>query len=305
MLQFISVLFGARFIVVKGAAHIDNNRIDFARHLAIENAKILALENVRGVTIDQKAMSNDSLLIYSKNKSELNGRILKYSILREWIDSNNYWVEIGALVSEKNEKTDLLITISSSDTVLENCAIAMFQKEGFSVLEKPRDFFPMLTLNSTVTEKKSYEFYGKKASYTRVLVTAKLRDIDGSVYEFSEFGDSSDLFLGKSLEHSLTQAVINLASKIRNILDAPKKLYLEIKSVNEDTDELQKILDFLNDISLAAKVEYFGNEGNLLCVIEVTEDPLIFLSRIVKYYRGKINLTWKNGVYEMVISGGA
>jgi len=262
---------------------------------------MLALENVRGVSIDQKTVSNNSLMVYSKSKTELSGKILKYSVLREWIESNNYWVEIGALVSEKDDEVNLLITINSSDTILEGYAVNVFQKEGFNILKEPRDFFPRITLNSTITEEKSYEFYGHKAFYTKVLVTAELKNVDNSTYELSELGDSSDLFPSRSLANALSEAIANLANRIKDILDAPRRLYLRIKNVDKNVDELQEILDFFNNPSSTIKIECFGSKEDLLYIIDISEEPLIFLSRIVKSFKRKINLAWKNGVYEIDI----
>ncbi|HEW91268.1 MAG TPA: hypothetical protein ENF81_01840, partial [Thermotogaceae bacterium] len=94
-------------------APISYGKTDLARYLAIENAKVLALETARGVIIQQKTVSDNSLVVYSQTKSQITGRILKYSLLREWTDSNNYWVEIGALVSDKDEAPDFSITLTS------------------------------------------------------------------------------------------------------------------------------------------------------------------------------------------------
>ena len=297
-------ILGAEFVIVKGMAPISYGKTDLARYLAIENAKVLALETARGVIIQQKTVSDNSLVVYSQTKSQITGRILKYSLLREWTDSNNYWVEIGALVSDKDEAPDFSITLTSNDAMLKNLALDVFEREGFIILKEPQGFFPKLTLSSTITEKRDYEFYGKKFFYTRVLLNAELENVDGSRYEFGRFGEASNFSYNMAMKTCIEETLEDLSREIKRILDNPKKLYLRIKNATGNTDEVEKLLDLLDKLTSTVKIEHFGKNGDLLCILEISDDPLIFLSRIVKNFERKIDLTWKNGIYELDLSGG-
>jgi len=296
-------LFGARFVIVKGTANIIDGKTTLARHLAIENAKILALENARGTTLSYKTLSENSAIVFSKIKSQINGKILKYSILKEWVDDNNYWVEIGALVSEKDETPQFSIIVESKNEVLKTLALEILKEEGFITLEEPTEFFPKLTLDSTTTERSQHDFYGKRFFHVDILLSVQLENIDGSVYSFGESESSSDLSYSLAWQKSIENALKDVVKDIKQTLDNPRKLYLKIKNTSEES--LQSVLKIFDELSPSIRFEHFAKGKDFFFVLEITEDPLIFLSRIVKSFERKIDLTWKNGIYEIEIPGGA
>lgn len=296
-------LFGARFVVVKGMANIIDAKTSLARYLAIENAKILALENARGTTLSQKIFVEDSMVVSSKLRSQISGKILKYSILREWIDDNNYWVEIGALVSKEDETPQIQIVVESKNETLKTLAIETLKEEGFITFEEPTEFFPKLTIDSTTTERNYHDLYGKRFFHVNVLLSARLENIDGSTYSFGKSESISDFSYALAWQKSVRNALKNITKDIKRILDNPRKLYLKIRNVSEE--DLQTVFQIFDELSPSVRIEYFAKGKDLFLTLEITEDPLIFLSRIVKSFERKINLTWKNGIYEMEISGGA
>ncbi|MGA1845718.1 flagellar assembly protein T N-terminal domain-containing protein [Deferribacter abyssi] len=104
------------FVQAYGEADIINNDVQTAKLQAVARAKWSALEQAAGVKVKAQSVVQNAILVDEAIKSEVQGVIKGFQIIKEGQNQGVYWVQINAFVVPSKAK-DALGVVSRNTTI--------------------------------------------------------------------------------------------------------------------------------------------------------------------------------------------
>ena len=296
LLSLSIILYSSVFVISKGCSTIFDS-VETARILSLEEAKKNAIEKAKGVWMRSFTEVADGVLSEYRLEKEVEGKVKKYRIVREWNEDGMYCTEIGAFVGSGEPYYE--ITVLSSDTNFLPLFKRMLEMNGFRIFEEPSQFFNTVLLKCFEISKGEITVYDEKLKHAEFEIELSLILPDGSIENLNYRANGNGFDENQAIEDAFEKIGERISKDIKSSFHHSGKIFLISFLSEGDEVRLENLLSVNPNV---LKFEKFKRKLGTLYRINIVGDPTAVFLRMGMEFGDEVSVIQRGGVYELSYS---